>query len=420
MLSIYRILVLYPFLSAWPIRINMEAENALIIEVSADSDFTIQNIPFGVFHKAGEEPTAARCATRIGDWVIDLAALEADGHIKATDTPVFNKPTLNDFMDLSRTHWKAVRHTIQQLLKTGSAITEELQKGAASKYLIAAADAIMLLPANIGDYTDFYSSYNHAFNLGCMFRGADNALQPNWLSLPVAYHGRASSVVVSGTSITRPISQKKPPTADEPVFGPSNRMDYELEMGTFIGNKGNKLGRPIKISEAEDYIFGVCLMNDWSARDLQAWEYVPLGPFTAKNLGTVISPWIVTLEALEPFRVALPEPKKPFLDYLKDPNYSSYDINLEVYYRLNGTTEEHKLATSNYKYLYWSMAQQTTHHTVTGCNLRTGDLFGSGISFTKYIRNHLWTNRCRIWFSHRTHSEWKETYDSRWTRAHIP
>lgn len=362
----------------------MEIES-LAIQIPESTDFTIHNIPFGVFHLKSESPSKARCASRIGDFVIDLAALEADGHLASgafgeAEGPFFNQRTLNSFMDLSRNEWKSVRETLQNLLKSGSSISEELAKGGESSYLHNIGDVEMLLPATIGDYTDFYSSYNHAFNLGCMFRGPENAIMNNWLWLPVAYHGRASSVVVSGTDIIRPIAQKGPPNAEKPVWGASGRMDFELEVGTFIGNKGNKLGHPIKVEEAENYIFGITLMNDWSARDIQGWEYVPLGPFTAKNVGTVISPWIVTLEALEPFRVSNPEPKIPFLDYLKDPKYGSYDIDLQVFIQPQGK-EESQVCTSNYKYLYWSMPQQVTHHTVTGCNLRTGDLFGSGKLF---------------------------------------
>lgn len=361
----------------------MQQESNLAVTVPENSDFSIHNIPFGVFHVTGECPSTARCASRIGDLVIDLAALEADGHLNqgafgAVEGTFFNQTTLNAFMDLSRAEWKSVRETLQSLLQAGSAIADELAKGADSKYLFAIGAVSMLLPAQVGDYTDFYSSYNHAFNLGCMFRSPAEAIKPNWLWLPVGYHGRASSVVVSGTDIHRPQAQSKAPTADAPTFGPSKKMDFELEIGTFIGNKGNKLGRPIKINEAEDYIFGLTLMNDWSVRDVQVWEYVPLGPFTGKNIGTIISPWIVTMEALAPFRVKLPEPKKPFMDYLNDPDYSSYDINLFASIHANGQEKETHVSTSNYKFLYWSMAQQVTHHTVTGCNLKTGDLFGSG------------------------------------------
>ena len=355
----------------------------LVVDIPDNTDFTFWNIPFGVFHLKTEEPTQARCASRIGDFVIDLAQLEADGHLASgafaeVKHQVFNKPTLNHFMDLSRAEWKSVRETLQNLLKKGSALEGDLSKGADSKYLVTITDVNLLLPAQIGDYTDFYSSYNHAYNIGCMFRDPKNAVKNNWLWLPVGYHGRASSVVVSGTDLHRPIAQRGAPSAEKPSYGRCNRMDFELEVGTFIGNKGNKLGQPINVKDAENYIFGCTLMNDWSARDIQGWEYVPLGPFTGKSLGTVISPWVITLEALEPFKCSLPEPKIPFLDYLNDPNYGSYDLKLKAFIQLSGQTEEHQVCTSNYKYLYWSMPQQVTQHTVTGCNLKTGDLFGSG------------------------------------------
>lgn len=235
-----------------------------------------------------------------------------------------------------------------------------------------------MLPAFIGDYTDFYSSRNHAYNLGVMFRGKENALQPNWLWLPVGYHGRASSVVVSGTDIHRPRGQIKAPDKEDPEFKLSAKMDFELEMAHFIGNGGNKLGHPIDVNKAKDYIFGIVLMNDWSARDIQNWEYVPLGPFDAKNLGTAISPWIVTLDALAPFEVDLPKMEKDVPKYLKDDRHSSYDINLQVFLKTQKSESEHLLCTSNFKHMYWTMAQQVAHHTITGCNLRTGDLLGSG------------------------------------------
>lgn len=280
-------------------------------------------------------------------------------------------------MDLSRKEWKYVRATLQNLLKKGSALESEISKGKNSKYLFDSSEVTLLLPAKVGDYTDFYSSYNHAFNMGSFFRDPENAVKTNWKWLPVGYHGRASQVKVSGTNLHRPVGQKGAPTAKKPVFGPSKKIDYELEIGTFIGNGGNELGQPIDIKNAEDYIFGITLMNDWSIRDIQGWEYVPLGPFTGKNCLTVISPWIVTLEALAPFRVKLPEPHIPFLEYLQDPDYASYDINLQIFLQPEGK-EETQIQKQNFKYLYWSMAQQLTHHQVTGCNMETGDLLGSG------------------------------------------
>lgn len=240
-------------------------------------------------------------------------------------------------------------------------------------------DVNMCLPAQIGDYTDFYSSKNHAYNVGCIIRGKDNALQSNWVHLPVGYHGRASSVVLTGKEYLRPRGQVKAPDSETPLFSECKRLDFELEMGAFIGGKLNEQGHPIKCSDAESHIFGLVLLNDLSARDIQTWEYVPLGPFNAKNFCTVISPWVITLDALEEFRVALPKQDPAPLPYLADPNLSSYDIKLEVQLKPKSSDKFETIATSNFKYLYWSVAQQLTHHAVTGCNMNAGDLLGSGI-----------------------------------------
>lgn len=236
----------------------------------------------------------------------------------------------------------------------------------------------MVLPARIGDYTDFYSSKNHAYNVGVMFRGPENALQPNWTWMPIGYHGRSSSIVVSGTDLNRPMGQTLALDANEPKFTKAMRCDFELEMGVFYGGKSNGLGNRLDINKAEENLFGMVLLNDWSARDLQKWEYVPLGPFTAKNFGSSISPWIVTLDALEPFRCKIEEQNPPPLEYLIDPKFGSYDINLTVALKTETNPKEQLLATSNFKYMYWSMAQQVTHHSVSGCNLVAGDLYGSG------------------------------------------
>jgi fumarylacetoacetase len=235
----------------------------------------------------------------------------------------------------------------------------------------------MLLPVEIGDYTDFYSSKEHATNVGIMFRGKDNALMPNWVHLPVAYHGRSSSIVISGTSIHRPKGQTKADSEANASLGPSRQLDFELEMGFFIGG-GNNLSEPIPIDKAYDHIFGMVLVNDWSARDIQKWEYVPLGPFLGKNFSTSISPWVVTMEALEPFRIAGPEQNPEPLPYLKFQGSHAYDINLDVYLETGNMTEPYKISQSNFKYLYWNILQQLAHHTVNGCNLRTGDLLASG------------------------------------------
>ncbi len=354
-----------------------------LIDIPADSDFSIHNIPFGVFHLKTETPDKARCATALGSHLVDLSWLEAHGHLNGAlfgahlGASYFNQPTLNKFMGLSKKHWEEVRATIQRLFTEGSPIQALFAQGTPA-FVHALTEVELLLPAFVGDYTDFFSSKNHAYNLGVMFRGKENALQPNWLWLPVGYHGRASSVVVSGTDIHRPFGQVKAPDAEEPTFKPSARMDFELEMGHFIGGGGNQLGHPIDVNEAEDKIFGMVLLNDWSARDIQNWEYVPLGPFLAKNMGTVVSPWIVTLAALERFRTPLPAMEKPVPQYLQENNRSSYDIQLQVFLKTQQQDQEHLIATSNFKYMYWTMTQQVAHHTVTGCNLRDGDLLGSG------------------------------------------
>lgn len=239
----------------------------------------------------------------------------------------------------------------------------------------------MHVPAKIGDYTDFYSSKNHAYNVGVMFRGPNNALQPNWLHLPVGYHGRASSIVISGTDIIRPRGQAKLADKEAPFFTECRRLDFELEMGAFLGGKLNTMGHPIKVSEAENYVFGFVLTNDWSARDIQAWEYVPLGPFNAKNFATTISPWIITVDALEPFRVELDKQDPEPLEYLKEKVHSSFDIQLEVSIQSEKMKEQSVITKSNYKYMYWSVAQQLAHHSVTGCNMNAGDMIASGSYF---------------------------------------
>ena len=354
------------------------------IDIPADSDFSIHNIPFGVFHLKTEAPEKARCATALGNYLIDLSWLESHNLLNRVHfgthhgVKYFNEPTLNKFMGLTKKHWDEVRATIQELFTEGSPFSQLHFKAGLPSFVHPLTEVEMLLPAFIGDYTDFYSSKNHAYNLGVMFRGKEDALQPNWLWLPVGYHGRASSVVVTGTDIHRPYGQVKAPDAAEPTFKLSARMDFELEVGHFIGGGGNQLGHPIDVNEADDKIFGLVLLNDWSSRDIQNWEYVPLGPFLAKNLGTVVSPWIVSLTALERFKVSLPKMEKPVPQYLQDKDHSSYDIKLQVFLKTAQLEKEHLIATSNFAYMYWTMAQQIAHHTITGCNLRNGDLLGSG------------------------------------------
>ena len=347
------------------------------IEVNKDSDFPIQNIPFGVY--SPKEGGELHVATAIGDYVIDLAYLDEAGFFINTDieeTEAFHEPTLNAFMSLGQKAWKEARLIISRLLRednTSFKDNDELKEIA----LIPMAETRMEMPVDIGDYTDFYSSREHATNVGTMFRGPDAALMPNWLHLPVGYHGRASSVVLSGTDIVRPKGQTKAVDAKEPAFGDSNRMDFELEMGVLIGS-GNTLSEPIPVDEAENHVFGFTLVNDWSARDIQTWEYIPLGPFLAKNFATSISPWIITMEALEPFKCKSPkQDPKPF-DYLNNKKNCNYDINLEIHLKAENMSESHIISKTNYNYLYWNMAQQIAHHTITGCNLRTGDLLASG------------------------------------------
>jgi len=345
------------------------------IPLSSDSHFSIHNIPFGVFSRTGSEER--RIGTRIGDFVIDLHTLAQQGNLfDPKVNQAFQQTTLNDFMSLGKSFWSSTRKTLQSLFSEESTLknNEELK----SQVLVPIHSLKMHLPANIGDYTDFYASREHATNVGIMFRGKDNALQPNWLHLPVGYHGRSSSVVVSGTPIKRPCGQQLPVADQPPIYGPCRLMDFELEMGSFIG-PGNKLGDRITIQEARDHIFGIVLLNDWSARDIQKWEYVPLGPFLGKNFGTTISPWVVTLEALEPFRIPGPVQADPTpLPYLQDSEPAAYDIALEV--AIKTPTNEQPLVVSktNFRYMYWSVKQQLAHHSVNGCNMRPGDLLGSG------------------------------------------
>lgn len=349
------------------------------IDVHPESDFPIQNIPFGVFRPSKKD--APRVCTAIGDYVLDLSVLQKEGFFNQEvfkDKPVFSSASLNAFMALGKEARVTARQVISRLL---SADVSDLRDNSALRKdcLHPMNEVILDLPVEIGDYTDFYSSREHATNVGTMFRGKDNALQPNWLHLPVGYHGRSSSVVVSGTDLHRPKGQTKADDADSPSFTPCRLMDFELEMGFFLGT-GNPLGKRITMQGADEHIWGLALVNDWSARDIQKWEYVPLGPFGAKNFGTSISPWIITPEALEPFRTKGPEQKDPApLAYLQSKeNRDTYDIELEVAIKGENMDEPFTVCRSNFKYLYWSMKQQLVHHSVTGCNMRTGDLLASG------------------------------------------
>ena len=349
------------------------------VEVDEDSDFPIQNIPFGIYRPKGGGDM--HVATAIGDYVLDLAYLDDARLFNGTEvegTEVFHEPTLNAFMSMGRKAWKEARLVISRLLRQ-EAFSGDLgdNNDLKNMALISMNEVEMQLPVDIGDYTDFYSSKEHATNVGKMLRPDGEPLLPNWLHLPVAYHGRASSVVLSGTDIVRPKGQTKTPDESAPSFGNSVRLDFELEMGVFIG-AGNSLGEAISVNTAEEHVFGLALVNDWSARDIQTWEYQPLGPFLAKNFATSISPWIITLEALEPFRCSSPKQDPKPLEYLRNTKDSTFDINLGIYLKTENMDSDQLISSSNYNYLYWNMNQQISHHTVTGCNLRTGDLLASG------------------------------------------
>lgn len=345
------------------------------LTVAENSDFPIQNIPFGVFLTKDDIITIG---TRIGDYAIDLGALHQLGYfdgIPLTDD-IFLQDTLNDFIADGRKTWRLVRNRIADVFDVKNS---KLRDNAEHKEkIIFRMDEVeMQLPVSVGDYTDFYASKEHATNVGSLFRDPENALLPNWLQIPIGYHGRSSSIIPSGTPVRRPIGQQRPSEGETtPNFGPSKLLDFELEMA-FITTVANDLGDRIPIKEAEEYIFGLVLFNDWSARDIQAWEYVPLGPFLGKSFASTISPWIVTLDALEPFRVDNPEQVYEPLPYLKKEGKDSYDINLQMAIQPEGK-EETVVCNSNFKYMYWTMVQQLTHHTVNGCPINAGDMMGSG------------------------------------------
>lgn len=341
------------------------------VPVSEQSDFSIYNIPFGMYSDAAVKH---RACSAIGDYIIDLFELESLD-VFDINRSVFEQPNLNDFIALGKSVTAAVRQKLIQILcdetsvlKTDAVLFNRIFK--------KQRDVQMLMPVKVGDYTDFYSSIDHATNVGTMFRDPNNALLPNWKHLPVGYHGRASSICVSGHSFHRPKGQTKPADSEYPVFGPSKLLDIELETAFVIG-KSTQMGDSVSTAEADDYIFGMLLFNDWSARDIQTWEYVPLGPFLAKNFASTVSPWIVTLEALEPFRVKGYEQVPALLPYLQYSGQKNIDIKLEVYLQpQNGEAE--RVITSNYKYMYYTMEQQLAHHTVNGCNINVGDLMASG------------------------------------------
>jgi fumarylacetoacetase len=344
------------------------------IRVPADSDFPIQNIPFGIASWNGESPMPV---TRIGDTVVDLSILADVGLLDGLgiDRQAFLAPHLNALMAFGKPATRALRQRLSELLREDNATMrddDQLREDA----LLALDQVTLHMPVNVGDYTDFYSSREHATNVGTMFRDPANALLPNWLHLPVGYHGRSSSLIASGTPIHRPMGQTRPDPNAPPVFGPSKQLDFELEVG-FFTYPGKPLGQRIGTAEAEDHIFGLVLFNDWSARDIQSWEYVPLGPFLAKNFASSVSPWVVTLDALEPFRTEGPAQDPTPLTYLQTTGPHAFDIDLEVSIAPeNGSPTT--ICRSNFRYMYWSMAQQLAHHTVNGCNIRCGDLLASG------------------------------------------
>jgi fumarylacetoacetase len=344
------------------------------IDLDPASDFPIQNLPYGVFSTAAN-PTP-RVGVAIGNYVLDLWELEQDSRLDVGPLGVFSTPSLNAFMALGPKVWTKTRARISELLRADHPElrdNEELRKQA----LVPMRDAKLHLPFAVSGYTDFYSSKEHATNVGVMFRGKDNALQPNWLHMPIAYNGRASTVVVSGTKVKRPRGQLKLPNVEAPSFGTCKRLDFELEMGVVVGQP-SPMGGMLTEQQAEEMIFGFVLLNDWSARDIQQWEYVPLGPFLAKAFATSISPWVVTREALEPFRLSGPEQEPVPLDYLKQGKPQNYDLALDVSLRAAGANAPAGISCTNFKYMYWSSVQQLMHHASSGCAMNVGDLLGSG------------------------------------------
>jgi fumarylacetoacetase len=341
---------------------------------SADSHFPLNNLPYGVFLADEAE---AHCCVAIGDQVVDLAVLEESCLIKPAESEVFDVPFLNDFMELGPDAWAALRARLTDLLAEGGDDALSGDGHLLQAALRPMADVQMMMPFVVAEYTDFYAGRHHATNVGTMFRGAENALPPNWLHIPIGYNGRASTIVVSGTDIHRPLGQLKGPNDAQPRFGPCARLDIELEMGAVVGVP-NEMGQPVTVAQADAMIFGYVILNDWSARDIQAWEYQPLGPFQAKVFASSISPWVVTKMALEPFRCATPAREKPLLPYLTEPGPMLYDIDLEVRIQPEGAAEATTISRTNYNQMYYSAAQQLCHHAVGGCEMNTGDLLGSG------------------------------------------
>lgn len=344
------------------------------IEGADESFFPLENLPFGIFKP--NKDTTPRAGTAIGDYVLDLSELERAGLFELNiDHTVFDKESLNDFASLGQLSWDAVRHRLQALLAKDS---KELDKqNIVKQALIKQNDVMMLLPFKTEAFSDFYASEHHASNVGKLFRSKENPLLPNWKYLPVGYHGRASTIFASGTPIRRPKGQIKPPNEDHPRFGPSQKLDFELELGAFVG-VGNPCGTPISLREANTHIFGLTLLNDWSARDIQAFEYQPLGPFLAKSFATSISPWVVTNSALSDFRKPCPPQIPKVADYLYDETLRQPSIKLKVELQPRGTKQRTVICETNSSELYWTLEQMLAHHTVNNCIMKTGDLIGSG------------------------------------------
>ncbi|WP_375778102.1 fumarylacetoacetase [Bradyrhizobium sp. ma5] len=344
------------------------------IDVAPTSDFPIQNLPYGVF--SSKDGLAPRVGVAIGDYVLDLWELEQDSRLDVGPLGVFSQPSLNAFMALGPKVWSATRARISELLRSDHPELRD-NRELRARALVPMADVRLHMPFAVSGYTDFYSSKEHATNVGVMFRGKDNALQPNWLHMPIGYNGRASTVVVGGTKVRRPRGQLKPPTAEVPSFGACKRLDFELEMGVVVG-QASAMGEMLTEKQAEEMIFGFVILNDWSARDIQQWEYVPLGPFQAKAFATSISPWVVTREALEPFRMQGPAQQPEPLAYLKQTQPNNYDMQLNVSLRAGAMNEAKTICSTNFKYMYWSSVQQLVHHASSGCAMNVGDLLGSG------------------------------------------
>ena len=340
-----------------------------------ETDFPLNNLPYGVFTVSDSDP---HCCVAIGDMVLDVTFLEeAKIILPSENEKVFSEPYWNSFMELGPETWDLFRNNLIELLKEKSADLITENKSILKKSLIPQKDCVLHMPFVVSEFTDFFASYHHAKNVGTMFRGPENALPPNWLHIPIGYNGRASTVIVSGTDVRRPRGQLKPPTEDIPYFGPSKRFDFELELGAIVGISTD-IGTTLTTQEADDMIFGYVILNDWSARDIQAWEYQPLGPFQAKATATTISPWIVTKAALEPFRKFTPKREVPLLKYLEEKGPMLYDINLSVSIETNSSNGPNEITKTNYSEMYYSSAQQLAHHTSSGCAMSCGDLIGSG------------------------------------------